>query len=187
MKDRIYQHENRFLMKDIDGMNPKEITLERVKGTVTQEGTPLNKATLLSDEAANMLGLPSLDPTPSDAFLKIAEIFGQLEKRTTLYSNSPGKDVGGTWNLELSEYEYIEIDSVVNERKMQTCKVKIGEEMRMGFNYITTSNLYSTSIAMSYTGGVLKYVRAMSIQWVGSTPTVYTSVSPLIVKITGIK
>lgn len=72
MKDRIYQHENRFLMKDIDGMDPKEITLERLKGNVTQEGTPLNKATLLSDEAANMLGLESLDPTPDDAFRKIA-------------------------------------------------------------------------------------------------------------------
>lgn len=90
MKDRIYQHENRFLMKDIDGMDPKEITLERIKGTITQEGTPLNKATLLSDEAANMLGLPSLDPTPDDAFR-------QLSRRYVAETNADYPNFTGAW------------------------------------------------------------------------------------------
>lgn len=72
MKNRIYQYADRFLMKDVDGMNPKEVIIERVKGIVTQEGTPLNKATLLSDEAAGMLGVLVSDPTPNDAFLSIA-------------------------------------------------------------------------------------------------------------------
>lgn len=47
---------------DLNGLNPEGIT---------QQGTPLNKATLLTDDTAQMLGITKEDPTVDDAFQRL--------------------------------------------------------------------------------------------------------------------
>lgn len=69
MKDRIPQYPGRAKMTLPDG-SFKYITLERADEAVEQ-GTPLNKSTLLTDETATALGLdPSSNPTVNDALLQ---------------------------------------------------------------------------------------------------------------------
>ena len=85
----------------------------------TQEGTPLNKATLLSDETAALLGLPDT-ATPDDVFKRLAAIpkgYGRVVLTfqdsegpvpmviTSLYDNQVGdvkvSDVDGVYSIDL--------------------------------------------------------------------------------------
>lgn len=65
MKDRIVQYPNRYKLTQVSG-DIYDLTPE--PGVVTEPGTPLNKANLLSDSTALKLGLnPADDPTVDDA------------------------------------------------------------------------------------------------------------------------
>lgn len=59
MEDRIVQFPNRIKLVPVDGQ-PNTYDIEEVPGEVTSEGTPLSKATLLSDITGERYGL---DPT----------------------------------------------------------------------------------------------------------------------------
>lgn len=109
-------------MKDRTSKYPGRIKLKLVPGTTDtyditwadepqQEGTPLNKATLLSDTVAAALRLTQEDPTVSDAFAGVVAGFGRVtaESRSPIYSDA-GK-AGDLWldltnasNLEYSLY-----------------------------------------------------------------------------------
>ena len=66
MKDRIVEHPNRYMVVPVDGADSL-VDLIPAPGEIVEEGTPLNKATLLSDGTAAMLGLTSADPTVDEA------------------------------------------------------------------------------------------------------------------------
>lgn len=69
MKDRIPLYPGRVKLNPVTG---QENTYDMVRADEpTQEGTPLNKATLLKDDTAKALGLTSKDPTVNEALLKI--------------------------------------------------------------------------------------------------------------------
>lgn len=69
MKDRIPLYPGRVKLNPVTG---QENTYDMVRADEpTQEGTPLNKATLLKDDTAEALGLASEDPTVNEALLEI--------------------------------------------------------------------------------------------------------------------
>lgn len=66
MKDRVSANPGRFKLTPEDGSPAFYATMERADNPI-EEGTPLNKSTLLSDDTAELLGLDST-ATPNDAF-----------------------------------------------------------------------------------------------------------------------
>lgn len=56
MKNRVSKYPNRFVVTPEDGSAPFQATITRADEPI-EEGTPLNKATLLTDETANSFGL----------------------------------------------------------------------------------------------------------------------------------
>lgn len=90
MNDRISEHPGRVTLTPVAG---QENTYDMVRADQpTQEGTPLNKATLLSDRTAISLGLTSEDPTVDDAlnaaYGKVGDV--KVTRRT---------DLGDEWRL----------------------------------------------------------------------------------------
>ena len=69
MKDRAVEFPNRYRLAKVEGTSDV-YDLVPAPGTVTEEGTYINKKTLLTDETAAILGLNG-DPTPNDAFMAI--------------------------------------------------------------------------------------------------------------------
>ena len=63
--------EGRVLITPENGSAPFYATVEMADNP-TQEGTPLNKASLLSDQAAEAVGLSEETAVPSNAFLALA-------------------------------------------------------------------------------------------------------------------
>lgn len=66
---------------DLNGLNPEGIT---------QQGTPLNKATLLTDDTAQMLGITKDDPTVDDAFQAV-------HNRIKIVTHAEVITLSGTW------------------------------------------------------------------------------------------
>ncbi len=75
MKDRVPKYPGRVKITRSDGTS-EYATIERADEPVSgNEGTPLNKATLLSDDTAAMLGFTtSDDPTVDDALKKLPNV-----------------------------------------------------------------------------------------------------------------
>lgn len=71
MKDRVPTYPGRVRLTPVSGQT-NVYTLERAD-VPTQEGTPLNKANLLSDTTANLLIPSEGDPTPDKAFRRLSE------------------------------------------------------------------------------------------------------------------
>ena len=69
MEDRLVQYPNRVQLIQVDGQ-PGVYDIEAVPGTVTANGTPLNKATLLSDTVATLVNNAA---TPNEALKYLAE------------------------------------------------------------------------------------------------------------------
>lgn len=76
MKDRVPKYPGRVKITHADGTS-EYVTLERADEPVSgNEGTPLNKATLLSDDTAAMLGFSTDDdPTVNEALATIHKMF----------------------------------------------------------------------------------------------------------------
>lgn len=69
MKDRVPLYPGRVKLLPVAG---QENTYDMVRAdSPTQEGTPLNKATLLTDETAKNINLKQSDPTVNDALIAI--------------------------------------------------------------------------------------------------------------------
>lgn len=187
MKDSIYQYTDRFTIKNVDGTNPVERIIERKKGTVTQEGTPLNKETILSDAAALALGVESEDPTPTDAFLQIAESILGVTSKTILYENATGISKGGSVSIDsLEEYSEMEI-TLKFSSTFHTCTVPVRPGDTMGFNCNHfASYLYLIAGELTYIGTTLKYNGCLVRRLSTSAVTDY-STTPNIVKIVGVK
>ena len=71
MKDRVPKYPGKALITPENGSEAYYATIARADEPV-EEGTPLNKATLLSDDAAHTLEVGEYEePTPNDAFLNV--------------------------------------------------------------------------------------------------------------------
>ena len=69
MQNRVSLYPGRVILTPVSG---QENTYDMVRADEpTQEGTPLNKATLLSDETASALELSQSNPTVNDALYKL--------------------------------------------------------------------------------------------------------------------
>lgn len=71
MKDRLVEFPNRYRLQEIEGQ-PGVYDVVPQPGEVTDQGTPLNKATLLSDPMSERYGLTN--GLPSEAFNKAVQI-----------------------------------------------------------------------------------------------------------------
>ena len=91
MQDRVSLYPGRVKLTPVSG---QANVYDMVRADQpTQEGTPLNKATLLSDETAALLGLGS-DAVPNDAFAKLSLGTNNYAYRVTL-TNYTGTPVSG--------------------------------------------------------------------------------------------
>ena len=99
MRNRIPTFPNRIKLKAIEGQTDT-YDMERADEPV-EEGTPLNVATLFSDEAANIWGLT--DATPNDAFIKIKEELDKNTKWHIIGENETTSDNVSVVNIELTE------------------------------------------------------------------------------------
>lgn len=68
MKDRITQYPHRYQLVPVSGQSDTYDIIAK-PGTVTEVGTPLNKANLLSDTTANLYGLTGDDATVDGALI----------------------------------------------------------------------------------------------------------------------
>ena len=76
MQDRVPLYPGRVVLTPVSGQaNTYDMTRA---DQPTQEGTPLNKASLLTDATAALFGLET-DAVPDDVLAKISEIIGGLE------------------------------------------------------------------------------------------------------------
>jgi hypothetical protein len=70
MKDRVVQYPNRFQLAAVAGQ-PNVYDITAVPGTITEAGTPIGKANLLTDATATSLGLSGANAIPDKAFQKL--------------------------------------------------------------------------------------------------------------------
>ena len=84
MKDRITQYPHRYQMVPVSGQSDTYDIIAK-PGTVTEVGTPLNKATLLKDATAVLYGLAGEDATVDGALAKASPIMhtGKLSMAET--------------------------------------------------------------------------------------------------------
>lgn len=85
MQDRLPKYPNRVMLKPVEGQ-PNTYDLVRADEPI-QEGTPLNKGTLLDDMTCMLLELPET-ATPNDAFRKIVLPDGKFILKVTV--TTPG-------------------------------------------------------------------------------------------------
>lgn len=71
MLDRMSVYPGRVLITPADGSPPFLATLTWADEPEV-EGTPLNKASLLQDQTARLLGLEPVTATPNDALMALA-------------------------------------------------------------------------------------------------------------------
>ncbi len=98
MKDRVPKYPGRYKVTYANGSSAY-VTLERADSPVSgNEGTPLNKDSLLGDTICELLGLDE-DSTPNDALLALHEAIGENAPETKSVSLS-----SSAWTLSGSEY-----------------------------------------------------------------------------------
>ena len=85
MKDRITQYPHRYQLVPVSGQSDTYDIIAK-PGTVTEPGTPLNKANLLSDTTANLYGLTGADANVDKAFVKAIDKMGKLTINNLLTS-----------------------------------------------------------------------------------------------------
>lgn len=95
MKDRTSKYPGRVRLVPVEGM-ANTYTLSWADEPL-QEGTPLNKATLLSDTVAAALRLSQTDPSVSDAFAGVVTGFAQVTVSERLPTPSDGGYAGHLW------------------------------------------------------------------------------------------
>ncbi len=99
MTDRQPRNAHRVKITPESGGRASFATWEYADDPIT-EGTPLNKANLLDDEAAGLLTPGKDDPTPNDAFLRLAKGENLL---TTVHSDDELAQVKGTGVIKINE------------------------------------------------------------------------------------
>ncbi len=79
MKDRVVQYPHRYQLVPVAGKT-NVYDFVPVPGTITEAGTPLNKATLLKDATATLYGLTGEDATVDRALANITKVAQSVNK-----------------------------------------------------------------------------------------------------------
>lgn len=136
MEDRLVQYPNRVRLIQVDGQ-PGVYDIEAVPGTVTANGTPLNKATLLSDTVATLVNNAA---TPNEALKYLAERVQPIK-----LGGTGATTVGGILaNLGIADY-IVEQGStgVWSWEKYANGKIHCAQKVSTEYNASETSgNLY---------------------------------------------
>lgn len=98
MKNRIVEHPNRYRLKPVEGENGV-YDLEPEPGGVTEVGTPINKATLLSDETAALYGGAE---TPNEAAAAAVNGFNQCAVLFDACYPGTREPVSGTYHFTVA-------------------------------------------------------------------------------------
>lgn len=110
MKDHIWEHNNRYLIKAVEGQKD-QFDLIPVPGTVYQVGTPITKATLLQDETVqrykNTDSNKNIEETPDGVFraLSQAQAFSTLVLLTSSQTVGYGEEDSASF-AKFSKIEY---------------------------------------------------------------------------------
>lgn len=178
MTNRIPKYPGRTKMTRQDG-SVEYVTLERADEP-TQIGTPLNKATLLSDATAEAIGLTSEDPTVDEALGSVfdkTDQVGDIRETTRTY-------LGDDWALcngdVFSPDQYPDLAEVTpdfisqylyNHRIIQTpgvvaASINVGD--RIAFVIVNTSTV---GVQLGYSDDFLKTINYVTIT---SSKSIYT-------------
>ena len=150
MKDRIPLYPGRVKMTPVSGQ-ANIYDMERADQP-TQEGTPLNKATLLSDATAAALGLAGDDPTVDEALATLMPGWvGDIRITTRA-------DLGDNWLLcngdQVSAAEYPELAGILSSRLknkwFQAKDIWSGTSNYFKINCITYANSYWVAGGLLY-------------------------------------
>jgi hypothetical protein len=98
MKDRVVQYPNRFQLAAVAGQ-PNVYDITAVPGTITEAGTPIGKANLLTDATATSLGLSGANAIPDKAFQKLQAFPGY--KHATFTANGTFTVPEGVYSVML--------------------------------------------------------------------------------------
>lgn len=179
MQDRVPLHPGRVKLAPVAG---EENTFDMTRADEpTQEGTPLNKATLLQDWTAALYGLGT-DATPDDVFFEMAPRVGDIKATAR-------DDVDGNWLLcdgsVCLKADYPDLHAVMDKYTTQpmvyapeqsaSIPTNIGLVHRVNGIYfalggvdiyaskdfVTWTKVYTATVGMDY----VKYVNGMYIVW----------------------
>ena len=161
MKDRIPLYPGRVTLTPVDG---QENTYDMARADQpTQEGTPLNKASLLKDTTAATLGL-SGDPTVDDAFsamsaVAMPTIQVSVKTGSTVIATNGTRTVTGTsadnlCTIRIPEYGTWAVSATMN-----------GESTKEKNITVDTTKLYTMA---------LKYPGIYGVEWDGTAATTWS-------------
>lgn len=159
MEDRLVQYPNRVQLIQVEGQ-PGIYDIEAVPGTVTANGTPLNKATLLSDTVATLVNNAA---TPNEALKYLAERVQPIKLGGTGANTKMGAKqnflIGATAVPSFSTKDLA--DSAVTLIPLANFDVKTDSKFQIGRN---------GGIVMPYSGTVLVSGGLYIITTNGSAP-----------------
>lgn len=143
MKDRVPAYPGRVKLVPVSGQ-PDVFDLERADAPV-QEGTPLNKATLLKDSTAENLGLnPANNPTVDDAFRTQVDQIGDIRASVRDLSDKAVSPGTAEWlacdGTAIRKDAYPELSSFLGNRfglspveKVRDATIKIETPQDVGY------------------------------------------------------
>ena len=161
MQDRIPTFPGRVTLTPVSGQTN---TYDMARADEpTQEGTPLNKATLLKDATAETLGL-SGDPTVDDAFAAMSAVAmptiqcsvttGSVVTCTNGTRTVTGTSVDGVCTLRVPEYGTYTISATLN-----------GETSKVYTVTVDTTKLYTANIT---------FAKIYGVEWDGTAATTWS-------------
>lgn len=158
MKDRQPLHAGRVHLEPVNGQqNTFDMTMA---DGATEQGTPLNKSTLLKDATARKYGLDPQTATVNDAFERVVfpQIVVTAPTGSTVTCTKGSRtltatEVSGTWTFDVPDYG----TWVINASK--------GSESTSESVDVTAVKQYSISLA---------YTRIYGVQWAGNSSTAWS-------------
>ena len=101
MKDRNVQFPHRYQMVPVAGQE-SVYDFVPVPGTITEPGTPINKATLFSDATAALYGLAGDDAVPDKALSNVGELINH-EYGNAIYSENIAGSASVTKTIKIGD------------------------------------------------------------------------------------
>lgn len=129
MEDRIVQYPNRIKLVPVDGQ-PDTYDIEEVPGEVTSEGTPLSKATLLTDVTGERYGLTPTGTIEEVLSKNVQELSATITAAG--WSSSTGDEGYFTNQIEIPEMLAVYNPLLV----LVITSATLSEDERMAFSYI---------------------------------------------------
>lgn len=97
MKDRQARNPGRVYIRPENGQ-PGFYAVMEMADNPTEEGTPINTATMLTDSTADTLGLASTRRTPNEAFLRLKNDSSQQHQQAMAAANNAQRSANNAQN-----------------------------------------------------------------------------------------